>query len=245
MKILMKALAASAMLCAAMPAAATAYVFNTTGSSPVNGAYGNALTYSATTGASTINARITGWQANSSNGVISSAYLAAFGSGLGVTGLGDQSGANNYHQVDNAGGYTDFLFFQFDQAVNLTSVYLNSFGLPNVGTDNDIQFTSPGVPSAAWNSAINLSTYNFGGPYTANNGSTASRLATLGSSDYATQWVIAAGAGSINDGFKLSRVTVNTSAVPEPGTWAMMLIGFGVVGASMRSRRKVMTLQAA
>jgi hypothetical protein len=25
--------------------------------------------------------------------------------------------------------------------------------------------------------------------------------------------------------------------VPEPGTWAMMLIGFGAIGASMRRRR--------
>jgi hypothetical protein len=27
-------------------------------------------------------------------------------------------------------------------------------------------------------------------------------------------------------------------AVPEPGTWAMMLLGFGAMGAAMRSRRK-------
>ena len=34
------------------------------------------------------------------------------------------------------------------------------------------------------------------------------------------------------------------SAVPEPGTWAMMLIGFGAVGFSMRRKRPSM-LQAA
>ena len=36
------------------------------------------------------------------------------------------------------------------------------------------------------------------------------------------------------------------SAVPEPGTWAMMLIGFGAVGVGMRRSRKAgRTLQAA
>lgn len=29
-----------------------------------------------------------------------------------------------------------------------------------------------------------------------------------------------------------------TAAVPEPSTWAMMLLGFGVIGLSMRRRRK-------
>jgi PEP-CTERM motif len=36
------------------------------------------------------------------------------------------------------------------------------------------------------------------------------------------------------------RVTLNevTPGVPEPATWAMMLIGFGAVGYSMRRQRK-------
>jgi hypothetical protein len=29
-----------------------------------------------------------------------------------------------------------------------------------------------------------------------------------------------------------------TSGVPEPATWALMLVGFGAVGASLRSRRR-------
>jgi hypothetical protein len=37
---------------------------------------------------------------------------------------------------------------------------------------------------------------------------------------------------------ELFGIAIATSAVPEPGTWAMMLIGFGAVGYSMR-RRKV------
>lgn len=35
------------------------------------------------------------------------------------------------------------------------------------------------------------------------------------------------------------------AAVPEPGTWAMMLIGFGAVGVSMRRRKPALLAQAA
>ena len=37
--------------------------------------------------------------------------------------------------------------------------------------------------------------------------------------------------------FRLDNISVN-AAVPEPGTWAMMLIGFGAMGVSMRRRRR-------
>ena len=54
------------------------------------------------------------------------------------------------------------------------------------------------------------------------------------------------------DRYQASAVTPNGSGVglpvrspvPEPATWAMMLVGFGAVGVSLR-RRKRMTLQAA
>ena len=35
------------------------------------------------------------------------------------------------------------------------------------------------------------------------------------------------------------------NGVPEPATWAMMLLGFGAVGFSMRRRRHAMLAQAA
>ena len=36
----------------------------------------------------------------------------------------------------------------------------------------------------------------------------------------------------------LDNVSVTADGVPEPATWAMMLVGFGGLGAAMRSRRK-------
>jgi hypothetical protein len=32
--------------------------------------------------------------------------------------------------------------------------------------------------------------------------------------------------------------TVLTTAVPEPATWGVMLVGFGAIGASMRGARR-------
>ena len=37
---------------------------------------------------------------------------------------------------------------------------------------------------------------------------------------------------------KQVRITVAPGAVPEPGTWAMMLLGFGAMGYSVRRRRR-------
>ena len=43
----------------------------------------------------------------------------------------------------------------------------------------------------------------------------------------------------------LGGLSYNAAAVPEPATWAMMLLGFGAVGFSMRRRNQVMMRQIA
>ena len=46
-------------------------------------------------------------------------------------------------------------------------------------------------------------------------------------------------------GSGIGRPTIVRSPVPEPGTWAMMLLGFGVVGYSMRRRKRPVLAAAA
>jgi hypothetical protein len=41
------------------------------------------------------------------------------------------------------------------------------------------------------------------------------------------------------------RFTLESSAVPEPATWGLMLAGFGLVGAGLRTRRRSVTFSAA
>jgi hypothetical protein len=43
---------------------------------------------------------------------------------------------------------------------------------------------------------------------------------------------------SLGNSFTLDNVTIG-AAVPEPTTWAMLMLGFGAVGAVLRSRRRV------
>ena len=39
--------------------------------------------------------------------------------------------------------------------------------------------------------------------------------------------------------------STGVAAVPEPGTWALMLVGFGAAGASLRRRRRSLIPQFA
>jgi len=41
-----------------------------------------------------------------------------------------------------------------------------------------------------------------------------------------------------NSGYSRSPAQIYTSFAPEPGTWALMLGGFGAVGASLRRRKR-------
>ena len=49
-------------------------------------------------------------------------------------------------------------------------------------------------------------------------------------------------AGGLNTGLVTASASAATPAVPEPATWAMMLIGFGAMGVSLRRRRRTSTL---
>lgn len=45
-----------------------------------------------------------------------------------------------------------------------------------------------------------------------------------------------------NDDIDFNATSVTVAAVPEPATWAMMLVGFGAMGYTMRRRKKIKTV---
>lgn len=73
---------------------------------------------------------------------------------------------------------------------------------------------------------------NFGGPDLFN-GSRTNPMFKLGTFN-----LIQANTGAGTGGGVL-RISQAAAAVPEPGTWAMMILGFGLVGGTMRRRTKV------
>lgn len=248
-RLALTAAAISMMAIVASPAAAAttvAYSFNTTGNTAENGTYGNAITFNTANKPSTLKMSATAWQLGPI-GTISSAYLGAYGGGLGVTGIGDMNGANGLHQIDNVGLYTDFVLLEFNQAVTLASIKTNSYGIGGV-TDNDAvwadmsAFTSP-----TWNSTAGFAS-SFTLPTDWGNiaDPNVSGWRLTGADTVSTKWLVAAAPlplSNRNDGFKLSSITVaeQVAAVPEPAAWAMMILGMGAIGFAMRRRQKVDT----
>ena len=233
------AISIAAMLIA--PEALSAQTFATTGNMADNGTYGNEIYFKPTDLASSLQLRVTGWQSNQSNNAITKAWVGAYGPGLGVTGVADANGGSGYHQVDNAQGYTDFVMLQFNAPVVLKSLGLNSFTMGN-GTvkDNDWGFYAASVPEANWNSAIDLTGYSTVPTlWTTVSGTGKDGIVSTGASIASMEWLVGAAFNSgNNDGFKIASITVAPSAaVPEPASWAMMILGVGLVGTSLRGRR--------
>jgi hypothetical protein len=238
-------LAFAAAMLVAGPAHATSFLVSTTtaGNAGSNDA---GRTYTATKGSEKLNVKVTGW--SSINGVMDNSAVGSYGtSGLGIINR-NESGAYGTHQADSSNG-TDFFILQFDQAVKLTSAVFNSFAFNGYAPDNNalIGWASS---TYAWNSTLPLDGYSYaslahafkGTATSAGTGASGSRAITLGDQAFGNVWMISAttpDGGKAYDAFKLGGFGVTTmGAVPEPATWAMMLIGFGFAGAGLRYRRR-------
>lgn len=208
-----------------------------------NVAGGGAVTLKATNDA-TLQVRISAWQMNQSDNLIRSAALGAFSNGFGVTGGDDAGGANSLHTFDNVGGYTDFVLLQFNRAVSLTGINRSVYDVPPSGSaDSDASFVNANgaITPTPWNQAISLAGANAQPAFwTAVAGNGTSGTTAIANSGFSSVWLVGASMLTTdrNDGFKLKQIMVvpQTPAVPEPATWAMLILGFGAIGYSLRRR---------
>ncbi|MFS0773468.1 PEPxxWA-CTERM sorting domain-containing protein [Sphingomonas sp. 1P08PE] len=226
--------AAATTIVAAVPASATSFTFDTTKAGTVNSA--SAQTYSTTVGKEALSMKASAWTVYNSSTAYSSS-LKNYAQGLGVVNAYDNVN-NNTHTIDNQNGI-DFVVLQFSQAVTLTSSVLNAFNISGIA-DND-STVAWGTATGAWNKDLNSSLLSlFAGSTNITGNGKATQ--TYNFSTPGNIWLIAASAANPDrnvDGFKLGSVTAATvAAVPEPATWAMMLVGFGMVGGAARYRRR-------
>lgn len=182
-----------------------------------------------------ITATLTGWSVNS-QGVISAGQIGVWSSGVGVL----NSRTDNSHTIDNS-GWTDFLLLQFANPVRLADASFNTGWHSMNDTDATIGY---GIASLDQIASLNgetwsvpwLNTYQSGSAgASGNNTRNINPQGFIGNT-----WLIGASFANPDrrlDGFKLERITVST-AVPEPTAWAMMLLGFGFVGVSIRSAKR-------
>lgn len=171
-----------------------------------------------------------------------SPFQTNFG-GSGYTGTFDailSSGANVY---GGAGGSGRFETVQGTTTLTVAGPNINYFGLWASALDggNSVAFYKGGSLVDTVNLvATPLDSSYFGNP-------NANYLGQNAGEKYAFfNFVVGGGYDMVKliqnngGGFELDDVTVGTAgAVPEPASWAMMIAGFGLVGATMRRRRAV------
>jgi hypothetical protein len=223
MKTITTAIAAATLFAAVAPAAAETISF-TSGALPTFTGGGVTVTVSGRTIYSSGTTSVT-----AANSTVFASTVQKWDQGLGVSnGLFDAANTTE-HTTDNRTGY-DYIRLDFDKAVSLTGMTLNAFALPG----------STALDKDAWVSFTNVGTF---ADLLANQKSYLSNAGANGTfpsfaNTFSTTWVIGAALTpqERNDAFKLAGIAFNVAAVPEPATWAMMLVGFGLVGGALRRR---------
>ncbi|NEO53301.1 MAG: hypothetical protein F6K54_09545, partial [Okeania sp. SIO3B5] len=99
--------------------------FNLTGNSSTTGSYGNVRNFTQ----NGVSVDVRAFSSNKSGGDWKTAYLGAYGGGLGVT---NRNESGSHHRVDN-GTSNDYILFEFDQEVTVDRAFLSS-----ISDDSDI-----------------------------------------------------------------------------------------------------------
>ena len=145
-------------------------------------------------------------------------------------GLGVDGGNNdNDDELDTDDGQGEGLLLDFGQVVNLTQAQFSAW---SSGDDADYRFSN-GLPSGSLDDISGLSVSNSVATWNTN---LTGRYFFFAAIDEGSRYQ------RDSDKFWLKNVTASAipttppggGAVPEPATWAMMILGFGLAGSQIR-----------
>ena len=177
-----------------------------------------------------------------------------------ITGIGFRLDGGSTAQV-NPLSYTTFQL-QIGQSANPVGSLSNTFA-SNLGADTVLAINGLSVPAGSFVDAVGVNpnpfyVLLFGTPYTYNGGDLLVTVRQAGNGvSLAVDAVAAGGVTGTVANFNGPSATVGdqgvnffnapvmefifgpSSAVPEPSTWAMMLLGFGAIGLAVRRRRAI------
>lgn len=218
----------------------------------VNGSsYGNSITYNTVIGGQNVSLKVTAWSITTgASPKVTAAKVVQYSGGLGITNSnGSTDVGSPEHAIDNEGWY-DFLLLQFSTPVDVNGFHI---GWEQTDTDATVRY---GNVNGAFPSLVNMSQTNFNnllpGSVQIPGGDSIGDRSIPVPNEY-NVWTIGASTvldmtscgrydkyctpKPIYDYFKVDSLKV-TNAVPEPGTWMMMILGIGFAGVAMRRRQK-------
>ena len=142
-----------------------------------------------------------------------------------------QNGQANFAQNTNLTFQTIFTlptFANFATAM-VSGRHWSDNGVVSILLNGAAFYTNPGSPTTVGNAT----TFNGAGTVFSKTGGFKAGANTL-------TFVVRNGPGTATNGNPAGLLTIAnvTAAVPEPGTWMLMLLGFGAIGFAMRSRTK-------
>lgn len=179
-------------------------------------------------------------------------YVVRQDGGISIATVGEQNIPSEINQIDTYGGTNEILKISLVGAQQINSVsfnYVNSTDTLRIYGNNNgsTALTYLGFGGTFYNSAG--STHTLGTGVSGDSATTTDPSGTLGDGDTfkvlfsklpVYQNYFFTSNVDAGDGYRLFDLTVGS--VPEAPSWAMMIVGFGAIGCSMRRRRRVAAL---